>query len=109
MSKHFRPWKIDEARLPPPDVQDFVPKDHLARFIVARVRESLDLEKIAGGGFETPYRLRKLIAEAVSGLIKQARGFRQFLLRGVARVRAEWAMIRTAHNLTKLFTLAKAA
>jgi hypothetical protein len=30
-------------------------------------------------------------------------------LRGVEKVRAEWAMICTAHNLLKLFTLANAA
>ena len=59
-------------------------------------------KKIADGGFETPYRLRKQIVEAVFGQIKQGRGFRQFLLRGVEKVRAEWAMICTAHNLTKL-------
>ena len=63
-------------------------------------------KKIADGGFETPYRLRKQIVEAVFGQIKQARGFRQFLLRGVENVRAEWALICIAHNLTKL---AKAA
>ena len=63
-------------------------------------------KKIADGGFTTPYRLRKQIVEPVFGQIKQARGFRQFLLRGVAKVRAEWAMICTAHNLVKL---AKAA
>jgi hypothetical protein len=38
-----------------------------------------------------------------------ARGFRQFLLRGVEKVRAEWAMICITHNLLKLFTLANAA
>ena len=59
-------------------------------------------KKIADGGFETPYRLRKQIVEAVFGQIKQARGFRQFLLRGIENVRAEWAMICIAHNLTKL-------
>lgn len=59
-------------------------------------------KKIADGGFTTPYRLRKQIVEAVFGQIKQARGFRQFLLRGVENVRAEWAMICMAHNLTKL-------
>ena len=63
-------------------------------------------KKIAAGGFDTPYRLRKQIVEAVFGQIKQGRCFRQFLLRGVANVRAEWAMICTAHNLIKL---AKAA
>ena len=66
-------------------------------------------KKIDDGGFETPYRLRKQVVEPVFGQIKQARGFRQFLLRGVEKVRAEWAMICTAHNLLKLFTLADAA
>ena len=61
--------------------------------------------KIDDGGFETPYRLRKQVVEPVFGQIKQARGFRQFLLRGVKKVRAEWAMICTTHNLLKLFTL----
>ena len=60
-------------------------------------------KKIDDGGFETPYRLRKQIVEAVFGQIKQARGFRQFLLRGVEKVRAEWAMICIAHNLCKLY------
>src|SRR4249920_1878663 len=66
-------------------------------------------KKIDDGGFETPYRLRKQVVEPVFGQIKQARGFRQFLLRGVKKVRAEWAMICTTHNLLKLSTLAKAA
>jgi len=48
------------------------------------------------------YRLRKQIVEPVFGQIKQARWFRQFLLRGIEKVKAEWAMICTAHNLTKL-------
>ena len=46
MSKHFRPWKIDQTQLLPPSVQDFVGPDHLARFIVALVREQLDLGQI---------------------------------------------------------------
>ena len=49
MSKDFRPWKIDEAQLLPPSVQDYVPKDHLSRLIVALVREDLDLCAIVGG------------------------------------------------------------
>ena len=48
MSKDFRAWKIDEAQLLPPSVQDYVPKDHLSRLIVALVREELDLSAIAG-------------------------------------------------------------
>ena len=47
MSKYFRPWKIDQPQLLPPTVQDFVPRDHLSRFIVELVRESLDLREIS--------------------------------------------------------------
>ena len=38
MSKEFRPWKIDEAQLLPPSVQDYVPADHLSRLIVVLVQ-----------------------------------------------------------------------
>jgi hypothetical protein len=54
------------------------------------------------GGHASPYRLRKQLPEPVFGQIKQARGFRQFLLRGFAKVRAEWAIICTVHNVLKL-------
>jgi hypothetical protein len=40
MSKHFRPWNFDQTLLLPPSVQDFVPKDHVSRFIVGLVREN---------------------------------------------------------------------
>jgi hypothetical protein len=46
--------------------------------------------------------LRKHVVEPVFGHIKQARGFRQVLLRGIDKVASEWAMICTAHNLAKL-------
>jgi len=59
-------------------------------------------EKIKAGGHRSPYRLRKQLPEPVFGQIKQARGFRQFLLRGVDKVRAEWGIVCTAHNLLKL-------
>jgi len=39
MSKYFRPWNIDQTLLLPPNVQDFVPQDHVSRFIVGLVRE----------------------------------------------------------------------
>lgn len=58
--------------------------------------------KLRKDGFDSPYRLRKQTVEPVFGQIKQARGFRQFLLRGRVKVTAEWAMICTAHNLLKL-------
>src|SRR5215468_8666736 len=58
--------------------------------------------KIKAGGHSSPYRLRKQLPEPVFGQIKQARGFRQFLMRGFEKVRAEWAIVCTAHNLLKL-------
>jgi transposase len=58
--------------------------------------------KLRKDGFDSPYRLRKQTVEPVFGQIKQARGFRQFLLRGRAKVSSEWAMLCTVHNLLKL-------
>lgn len=52
------------------------------------------------------YRLRKCMTEPVHGQIKQARGFRQFLLRGEAQVRAEFTLVCVAHNLHKLWRAA---
>jgi len=59
-------------------------------------------QKIAGQGYDSPYRLRKQTVEPVFGQIKQARGFRQFLLRGLDKVKQEWVLVCTAHNLLKL-------
>jgi transposase len=58
--------------------------------------------KLKRAAWRSRYRLRKQVVEPVFGQIKQARGFRQFLLRGIEKVKAEWAMICTAHNLSKL-------
>jgi len=49
------------------------------------------------------YRLRQGIVEPIFGQIKQCRGFRQFLLRGLHKVNAEWQIICTTHNLLKLY------
>jgi transposase len=62
--------------------------------------------KLKRAGYRSRYRLRKQIVEPVFGQIKQARGFRQFLLRGIDKVKAEWALICTAHNLVKLARVA---
>ncbi len=58
--------------------------------------------RLKRAGRRSRYRLRKQVVEPVFGQIKQARGFRQLLLRGLDQVRGEWAMICTAHNLLKL-------
>jgi transposase len=48
------------------------------------------------------YARRKSIVEPVFGQIKHARGFRQFLRRGLMRVQQEWALVCLSHNLLKL-------
>lgn len=59
---------------------------------------------------ETPtakelYRLRKQSVEPVFGIIKQALGFRQFLLRGLRKVELEWRLVTCAYNLKRLAAL----
>ena len=71
MSKYFRPWNIDQTLLLPPSVQDFVPKDHVSRFIVGLVRESLDLKEITGsyvsGLGQPPFDPRMMVALLLHG------------------------------------------
>jgi hypothetical protein len=54
--------------------------------------------RLKRAGRRSRYRPRKQTVEPVFGQIKQARGFRQFLLRGFSKVGDEWALICTAHN-----------
>jgi Transposase DDE domain len=49
------------------------------------------------------YKRRKAVGEPVFGQIKEGRGFRRFLLRGLRSVEAEWRLICATHNLLKLF------
>ena len=51
------------------------------------------------------YAARKAIVEPVFGQIKQARGFRQFLLRGIDKVRGEWSLLCLTHNVLKIYRL----
>jgi hypothetical protein len=58
--------------------------------------------KLRAAGHQGPYRLRMQVVEPVFGQIKQPRGFRQFLRRGLAAVQSQWSLICTVHNLLKL-------
>ncbi len=49
------------------------------------------------------YARRKVIVEPVFGQIKEARGFRRFLLRGLEKIRGEWCLVCLTHNLLKLW------
>jgi hypothetical protein len=48
------------------------------------------------------YAARKCVVEPVFGQIKQARGFRQFLLRGKDKIKGEWALVCLTHNILRL-------
>ena len=85
----------DEYKLPCP--KGPLPK-HATR--VDRMRRKL---KTKAG--KAVYAARKAIVEPVFGQIKQARGFRQFLLRGIGKVRGEWALVCLTHNILKLHRL----
>ena len=81
---------------PQPAPRGRPPKDLTVRERMAR--------KLRTKQGRTIYARRKVLAEPVIGQIKQARGFRQFLRRGVQKVRQEWALVCLAHNLCKLHT-----
>jgi transposase len=51
------------------------------------------------------YGLRKQTPEPVFGIIKSVLGFRQFLLRGLDKVRGEWSLVTMAWNMKRMFAL----
>ena len=55
------------------------------------------------------YALWMKTVESVFRQVKQGRGFRQFLLRGLEKVNREWLMICNGHNLLKLFRFRRTA
>jgi transposase len=64
----------------------------------AQMRQKLTADK-----GRKAYARRKAVVEPVFGQIKDARGIRSFLLRGLDKVRGEWALICATHNLLKLW------
>jgi transposase len=73
-----------------PPAENLTPKERMARKLRTK------------HGRET-YAKRKGMIEPIFGQIKQVRGFRQFLLRGLEKMRGEWRLICLTHNLRKLF------
>ena len=78
------------------------PRGRLPKTATRVERMKRKLQTQAG---RTVYAARKTIVEPVFGQIKQARGFRQFLLRGLVKVRGEWALVCLTHNILKLYRL----
>ena len=54
------------------------------------------------------YRRRAATVEPVFGVIKAALGMRQFLLRGLKKVRIEWDLVCLAYNVTRVWSLSRA-
>jgi len=80
---------------PPPTPRGRIPKG-------ATVKDRMSRKLRTKKGRET-YSKRKSSVEPVFGQIKEARGFRRFLLRGLDAVQAEWRLVCLTHNLLKLF------
>ena len=65
-------------------------------------------KKMAQSEYSARYRLRQQTVEPVFGIVKQAMGFRQFLLRGIDKVQGEWGLVMLAYNCRRLHNLARA-
>jgi transposase len=89
--------KITHGEPPAPAPRGRIPRDATPVQRMAR-----KLQTKAGAAI---YATRKGIVEPVLGQIKHARGFRQFLLRGLEKVRGEWALVCTTHNVLKLYRI----
>ena len=85
----------------PPATRGRIPKDLDAK---GRMYRKLRTKR----GREA-YARRKAIVEPVFGQMKEAQGLRRFLLRGVDKVRGEWALMCASHNLRKLHLASLAA
>jgi len=84
--------QLEERTDPPPPPED--------ASVAQRMIHRLD----TAAGKEL-YGLRKQTVEPVFGIIKQAIGFRRFLLRGTQKVGLEWTLMSTSYNIKRLFNL----
>jgi transposase len=53
------------------------------------------------------YGQRKETVEPVFGIIKEAIGFRRFMLRGLAKAQLEWTLVTLSYNIKRLFHIGK--
>jgi hypothetical protein len=77
-----------------------VPRGRIPKDLTAKQRMARKLRTKKG---REAYAQRKGIIEPIFGPVKQVLGFRQFALRGLAAMRAEWRSMCTVHNLLKLW------
>jgi hypothetical protein len=72
----------------------------------ATVREVM-IRRLRSAEGKQMYQQRKETVEPVFGIIKQAMGFRQFLLRGLEKVNQEWKLVCLGYNLKRLYRLSQ--
>jgi transposase len=89
------PERIKHGDKPEPAPKGRIPQD---MGVVDRMRRKFKTKQ----GRET-YSKRMESVEPVFGQIKEARGIRSFLLRGLEQVKAEWTLICLTHNILKLW------
>jgi transposase len=82
------------------------PKGRIPKDLTAKQRMARKLRTKKG---RSTYAKRKGMIEPIFGQIKHARGFRQFLLRGMENMRGEWRLLCLTHNLLKLFQSGRTA
>ena len=68
----------------------------------ATVKEKMQAKLKTAAG-RAVYARRKAIVEPVFGQTKEARGFRRFQLRELAKIRSEWRLVCLTHNLLKIW------
>ena len=83
------------GEVPPPAPRGRIPSD-------LGVKERME-RKLRTKAGKKAYSRRKCTVEPVFGQIKEARGIRGFLLRGLRKVTGEWSLITMTHNLLKIW------
>ena len=102
--EYLQSENIDEyiatGRMKHGEDHDNTTSDILSPHATIKEKMAHKLRTVKGRG---TYKKRKHIVEPVFGQIKEVRGFRRFLLRGLDTVTAEWEFVCLTHNLLKLF------
>ena len=93
--------RLKHGETPPPPPRGRIPKG-----LTVKERMARKLRTIKG---RRMYAKRKEIVEPVIGQLKEVRGFRRFLLRGMEKVPYEFDLICLTHNLLKLFRYGREA
>jgi transposase len=102
------------ARLHAQGIKAFIPPDRMrhtdpvATSVRGRIPKGLSLKDrmrrlLRTKKGKSSYAKRKVTVEPVFGQMKEVRGFRRFLLRGLEKVTSEWQIICLTHNLLKLY------